>query len=424
MFNFFSKKNSVMQAITQSTAMIEFTPQGEILNINDNFTHAVGYTLEEVKGKHHRLFCTPDYVKSQQYQKFWQDLEQGHSKQETFKRINKYGDVIYLEASYNPIKNKKGQVIKIIKLATDVTAKTIEQQKNSAKLTAIEKSLASIEFDTQGYIITANDNFLATMGYTLNEIKGKHHSMFCDKEYIKTKEYQSFWEQLKTGHSFADVFERRTKYHASIWLEATYNPVVDSEGFVTGVIKYARNITDKQHQINQTNEVVRQTQIISSQADEKSTLASTFANENAQSIHTLVESINSSKEKLSNLIGIISKVTTVTETIERISQQTHLLSLNAAIEAARAGQQGKGFAVVAQEVRTLAKTTSEQAKEINDMIHQTQQEAKDTEMSMQNCVQVSAVAIESTNKALISLDELKICTEELNDVLINFQKNQ
>jgi methyl-accepting chemotaxis protein len=423
MFNF-NKNQSVIQAITQSMAMIEFKPDGEILHANANVTDTVGYTLEEIKGKHHRLFCTPDYAKSTQYLSFWKDLAQGHAKQETFKRINKYGEVIYLEASYNPIKDKKGRVIKVIKLATNVTEKTIEQQKTTARLSAIESSMASIEFDTEGYIVTANDNFLSTMGYHLNEIKGKHHSIFCDKTYVKTHEYQNFWAQLKSGYSFADVFERKTKSQQSIWLEATYNPVVDSEGFVTGVVKYARNITDKQHQINKTAQVVKQTQIISAKADEKSALASTFANENAQSIKTLVNSINESQDKLSNLMTIISKVTGVTETIERISQQTHLLSLNAAIEAARAGQQGKGFAVVAQEVRTLAKTTSEQAKEINLMIHQTQEEARHTENSIQNCVNASGVAIESTNKALVSLDELKVCTEELNDVLIHFQQNQ
>lgn len=427
MFNFLFRKNkssSVLNAVNQSMAMIEFTPKGEILNANENFTHTVGYSLEEIKGKHHKMFCTEDYAKTQEYSHFWKELSEGVAKQETFKRVNKFGEPIYLEASYNPIKNKKGKVVKVIKLAQDVTLKTIEQQKASAKLQAIESTMASIEFDTEGNIITANENFSLTMGYSLQEIKGRHHSLFCNKDYIRTQEYKNFWHNLKLGHSFADVFERKTKSGKNIWLEATYNPVIDAEGYVIGVIKYARDITDKQNQITKTAQVVEQTQIISSHAEEKSNLASQFAHENTQSIEILVNSINESKDKLSNLSDIISKVTGITEAIEKISQQTKLLSLNAAIEAARAGQQGKGFAVVAQEVRSLAQLTSQQAKEINEMIHLTQKEAKLTEESMENCVKESTLAIASTNKALISLDELKVCTEELNNVLLDFQRYQ
>lgn len=424
MFNWISshkkkQNNFILHAVEHSMAIIQFDANGIIVDANDNFLKTTQYTLEEIKHKHHKIFCTPDFANSNEYREFWEKLNKGEYLQETFKRINKNGDTIYLEASYNPI-IKNNIVVGVIKLAQNVTNKILNLQNTKAKLEAIEESMASIEFDINGYVTNANQKFLTTMGFTLNEILNKHHRLFCLPAYSSSNDYKMFWKHLNEGHGIADVFERKHKNGSTIWLEATYNPVVDDEGYVIGVIKYARDITTRQNEIKKTENVVENIQVISNHASEKSTLASQYAQSNSISMKNLALTIDLSKNKFEELSIIISQITNITHTIGKIAQQTNLLALNAAIEAARAGEAGKGFAVVANEVRNLSHHTSTQAKEIENMINLTKNETIIATQNMEKCVLESSQALESNNKALQSLDELSACTKNIDHVLYEF----
>ena len=237
---------SRLEAINRSNAIIYFDLSGTILGVNDIFLEAMGYGVgnhEELVGKHHSTFVCEEYAKSPEYEKFWDILRSGKYYQGEFERRRKDRSLINLQATYNPIFDESGKITKIMKIATDIT--TIVESKK--QIDAINRSTALISFTTDGIITDANSIFLETMGYKFNEkdkIVGKHHSMFVSYEYSKSDEYIKFWEKLKKGKFFDGIFERRKVDGSIIYLQATYNPVLDSKGNITDVVKIATDVTD------------------------------------------------------------------------------------------------------------------------------------------------------------------------------------
>ena len=238
-----SQADAILSALDQSQAVIEFDPQGNILHANKNFLDAMGYSLAEVKGKHHSLFVDPKYGASAEYKTFWEDLRRGEFKSEEFQRFGKGGKEIWIQASYNPVLDQSGKVCKVVKYATDITAQKLQNADYAGQIDAIGKSQAVIEFDLKGNILNANSNFLGAMGYTLEELKGQHHSMFVDPNYASSSEYRAFWEQLGRGEYRAGEFQRFGKGGKEIWIQASYNPIMDMSGKPFKVIKYATDIT-------------------------------------------------------------------------------------------------------------------------------------------------------------------------------------
>ena len=232
-------------AINKSQAVIEFDLEGIILNANENFLAAMGYSLGEIKGQHHSMFVDPAYKLSNEYTAFWQSLRSGEHSEGEYKRIAKGGNEIWIRASYNPILDSSGKPFKVVKFATDVTQDKLRNAYFEGQIDAIGKSQAVIEFDVNGNIITANENFLNAMGYRLDEIKGKHHQMFVDAETRQSEEYQRFWSELKTGKFFAGEFKRIDKNGKAVWIQASYNPIEDMNGTPFKVVKYATNITEE-----------------------------------------------------------------------------------------------------------------------------------------------------------------------------------
>ncbi|MBE8737068.1 methyl-accepting chemotaxis protein [Aeromonas veronii] len=359
------EQQGFFDAVHGSVATITFTPDGTVLAANDLFLNVVGFSAPEVIGQHHRIFCDKLYAQSSDYQQFWADLKQGRSRTGVFQRFNKRGEVIWLEATYFPVK-LRGVVTKVIKIAADITEHHLQLLSQQAVVTALDRSLAVIEFTPGGEVISANGNFLHTMGYTLAQVQGKHHRIFCDDQFYRDQPH--FWDELGRGQFKSGLFCRQNSHGSKVWLEATYNPILDDNRRVVKVIKFASDITER---INKSD-AVREAAMLAHDAA-RETL--NCAERGAGLLSSVVDTSSLIASQLTHSIGLINQlneqsrsIEAIVSTISSIADQTNLLALNAAIEAARAGDQGRGFAVVADEVRQLAARTSLSTDEIAKVV--------------------------------------------------------
>jgi len=232
-----------LAALGRSQAMIEFSLEGRVITANQNFLRLLGYELEEIEGKHHSMFVPADQRDGAEYREFWAALNRGQFQMAEFKRIAKSGDEVWIEASYNPVLDDAGKPVVIVKFATDVTRKKLRSLSDASKIAAVDRAQAVIEFKLDGTIIAANENFLKTMGYTLSEIQGRHHSMFVDRAERDSEAYREFWAALGGGEYRAAEYRRIGKGGKEVWILATYNPLLDEAGKPFGVVKFATDVT-------------------------------------------------------------------------------------------------------------------------------------------------------------------------------------
>lgn len=235
--------DGILKALDRSQAVIEFTLEGKILHANKNFLDVTGYSLNEIIGRHHSIFVDRKEASSPAYKAFWEKLGNGEFDTGKYKRVTKAGEDIWIQAAYNPILDGNGKPFKVVKFATDITESEIATNENSAKISAISRSQAVIEFDLDGNITTANDAFLSVMGYSLNEIVGKHHRMFVDEEFSKSSDYHHHWERLRNGEFVEGKFKRVSKDGEEVWIQASYNPLFDLDGKPYKIVKYASDVT-------------------------------------------------------------------------------------------------------------------------------------------------------------------------------------
>ncbi|KRQ95379.1 histidine kinase [Bradyrhizobium jicamae] len=356
-------------AIARTQAMIEFNLDGTIITANDNFLAAMGYSLAEIQGKHHQMFVMPDERDSAAYRDFWTKLGRGEFQSAEYKRVGKGGKEVWILASYNPILDDAGKPFKVVKFASDITEQKLKTANFAGQIEAIGKSQAVIEFSMDGKVLTANDNFLRTLGYSLMEIEGKHHSLFMPPDQRGSDGYQAFWARLNRGEFQSGEYERVGKGGRQIWIQASYNPIRDLNGKPYKVVKYAADTTAQVIARMRSEKVRSMMEQVAAGAEELNTSVHEISDAMAKSketAHTAVGRVEAADQQAHRLTEAAESMSSIVQLIGAITGQINLLALNATIESARAGDAGRGFAVVASEVKNLAS----QARQATDKIEQ------------------------------------------------------
>jgi methyl-accepting chemotaxis protein len=404
-----------LAAIDRAQAVIEFSLDGRVLKANENFLNLMGYGPEEILGRHHRLFVEPETAASAEYLAFWEGLGRGEFTSGEYKRLGRNGKEVWIQATYNPIFDPMGKPVKVVKFASDVTLSKRTAVEFEAKAHAIERGQAVAEYDLAGNLLTANRNFLAAMGYTLREVQGTHHSVFCGAEYTQSEEYRDFWLRLGEGELISGRFQRVGKYQRDVWIQASYNPIRDLNGKVCKVVNYAFDVT---REVKLEKRITEKSAAMASHVHGLLGSITSIAANTAVAAETAVSAASAAENGAQALQRSLSAIETVQRGSARMSEivrvigdianQTNLLAFNAAIEAARAGQHGVGFSVVASEVRKLAESSAEAAREITRLID-------DTILQVTHGAEVSQAAAQSFSGVLESVGRSRSNVQQIAD---------
>ncbi|ASW07878.1 methyl-accepting chemotaxis protein [Rhizobium sp. 11515TR] len=402
MFSLSSDASRILSAVSKSQAIIEFDLQGKILTANENFCRALGYELKEIVGNHHRMFCDSSYVTTPAYHDFWARLGRGEYDAGTYKRLGKDNREIWIQASYNPV-FRNGKPVKVVKFATDVTEAKKKAIDDAGKLQALSRSQAVIEFLPTGEILTANENFCSAMGYALSEIVGKHHSIFCDPAYARTEEYKRFWQRLAQGEFIANEFVRYGKGGKEIWIQAAYNPIVDADGRVYKVVKFATDVTSRMSAISELAGALRSL----SEGDLTKMLERPFV----PSMEQLRHDFNATIEKLSETL------TTVGHNASAIAAGSRELGDSAEAFSRRTEQQAASVeetAAALEEITTTVADSSQRAEEAGRLVAETKRGAEESGTVVRN--------------AVAAMDQIEKSSREITNIIgviddIAFQTN-
>ncbi len=398
-----SDSNGQLAAISRSQATIEFDLTGKILCANDNFLNALEYSIDEVRGQHHRMFVEPDYAQSNEYAEFWRDLAAGKFASSEFKRITKSGKEIWIQASYNPIFDPKGRAYKIVKYATDITEQKLSSVDNDGKIKAISRSQAVIEFEIDGTIIHANQNFLDTTGYSIDEVKGKHHRMFVHPEYANSENFKQFWADLGKGEYKAAEYKRFAKDGRALWLQASYNPIFDAEGVPFKVVKYATDITPWKSEL----QVIIDSLVALSKGD----LTHRLGDSGSRDFAEMRTAFNETLDKLSEMVSDINfESSSIQEESEAIADSATDLSRRCELQAA------------------TVEETSAAMEEMSSTVKSNAQNAKDATAAAKNATEHAELGGTVVNDAITAMSKIEAGSAEVRKIIevidaIAFQTN-
>ena len=409
----------IYSSLKDYVAWIEFNLDGTVREVNDLFLGIIGYQRNEIIGQHHRLLCLASETSSPSYQTFWENLRAGKPQKDVFTRVNKSGDLVILDATYFPILNHQGEVVAIGKLATDISTLYNEQQQKESVLHALDRSMACIEFDLQGNILTANDNFLRVLGYQARELIGKNHRIFCDETFYADN--PDFWSSLAKGQFRTGQFLRKSKTGHDVWIEASYNPIFGATGEVVKVVKFATDISERVEEnlaIARASDLAYQTSLDTAKVTQEGirllTDAVNISEETSQHVEKTMDKMNVLNESSSNIENMVL-------TIRSIAEQTNLLALNAAIEAARAGEYGRGFAVVADEVRQLASRTQSSTSQIESVVASNRTQLNDVTGTMNQVCEIAQQGRDKITQVSQVMDEIYAGAEKVSTTVANLK---
>nr|WP_172691022.1 PAS domain-containing methyl-accepting chemotaxis protein [Agrobacterium larrymoorei]ASK49473.1 chemotaxis protein [Agrobacterium larrymoorei] len=400
---FASSANQVLSALELSFAIIEFETDGTILKANKNFCELMGYSEKEIVGQHHRIFLDKEYAGSSDYTAFWRKLQGGTFECSEFKRIAKNGDEIWIRGNYNPVKSSSGKVLKIIKFANDITQTKMNGLDSGAKLAAVSRAQATIEFTPEGKILTANENFLKALGYSLDEIVGQHHRIFIEPAEANSQRYLEFWTRLRMGEYIADEFLRIGKGGRHVYIQASYNPVFDPNGKIIKVVKFATDVTSRVENVEQL--ALGLTRF--ADGDLSQHIDRPFI----PSLERLRTDFNSASQKLK--LAMVS----VAENAQAISAGSNEIRVSADDLAKRTEQQAASVeetAAALEQITTTVKDSSQRAEEAGRLVARTKEHANHSG--------------EVVREAISAMDQIDVSSKAISNIIgvideIAFQTN-
>ncbi|WP_396615752.1 methyl-accepting chemotaxis protein [Lysobacter soli] len=353
-----------IRAIDRVQAVIEFDLDGTITHANENFLRTLGYRLDEIQGRHHSMFVDREHAGSDDYRAFWAKLARGEFDAGQYRRFGKDGREIWIQASYNPVFDSAGRPRKVVKFATDITAQKMQAADFAGQLAAISKSQAVIEFDLTGRILSANENFLTTTGYTLDEVRGQHHSMFAEESYRNSAEYREFWTKLGRGQFDAGVYRRLGKGGREVWIQASYNPIFDMNGKPFKVVKYAADITAQVRDTQALQRAVEQTHVVVNAAKDGDLTRRIETADKTGSIAQLCEGINSLVDAMAGILGQIKVAAdTIGEGARAIAAGNTDLSQRTESQAASLEETASSM----DEITSTVRHTADNARQANQL---------------------------------------------------------
>ena len=319
-------RDGLLAALDRAQGTIEFKLDGTIETANENFLRLMGYSLDEIRGKHHRIFCDPNYVGSPAYEAFWAKLRRGEYETGVYRRLGKNDKEVWILASYSPVLDSDGRAYKVVKIATDVTEQRNRSAEFEGRMNAIDKAQATVEFGLDGTVLTANENFLRLMGYSLDEVRGRHHRVFCEPAYANSAEYEGFWTKLRRGEHDTGVYRRFGKDNKEVWIQASYNPIFTAAGKPYKVVKFATDITSQRRAQDELGQLMDEVQSVMG-AVATGDLTQMVSRQYRDGLDKIKVSINSAVEKLRDLVLQINESTsTIASAASDISEGNANLS--------------------------------------------------------------------------------------------------